>query len=56
MAKNNKTYTVNIDMKWSIDYIVEASSQAEAQQKAWEKFKKKPPKKLFELMVANTDK
>lgn len=50
MTKKNK-YTVNIDMKWSIDYTIAAGSESEAKQAAWEKFKKSLPKKLFEILA-----
>lgn len=49
--KKIKIYSVNIDMKWSEEYLIKANSASEARKKAWEKFKKNPPKKLFELMV-----
>lgn len=46
-----KTYQVNIDMIWSTSKIVKAKSKAEAKKKAWEKFKKTPPKKDFSIDV-----
>lgn len=55
MAKKEKTYKVNVDMKYSMDYEIKASSQAEAKRKAWEKFKKRPQKKLFELLADKVD-
>lgn len=53
--EKKKNYTVNIDMKWSIDYNIKASSIAEARKLAWERFKKNPPKKLFELSADKND-
>lgn len=50
-----KHYTVNVDMKWSNDYIVKAKTEGEARRKVWEKFKKNPPKKCFELLADRTD-
>ena len=37
MKKNKakKTYEVNIDMKWSKDYKIKATSAAEAKRIAW---------------------
>ena len=52
--KKQKTYQVNIDMKWSQDYSIKAGSITEARRKAWEKFKKNLPKGLFEI-VADKD-
>lgn len=49
--KKKKTYSVNIDMKWSKDVTVRAFTQAEAKKIAWERFKKNPPKWLFELLA-----
>lgn len=49
--KKIKTYLVNIDMKWSQEYSIKAGSATEAKKKAWEKFKKSPPKNLFEILV-----
>lgn len=49
--KKKKTYSVNIDMKWSHDSTVRASTLAEAKKIAWERFKKHPPKGLFELLA-----
>lgn len=50
--KKQKTYSVNIDMKWSQDYVIKATSMTEAKKKAWEKFKKNPPKKIFEILAS----
>ncbi len=50
MKKKKSKYEVNIDMKWSIDYTVNAVSMAEAKKKAWEIFKKRPPKLCFEIL------
>ena len=44
-----KDYTVNIDMTWSQDYKVKASTAEEARKKAWDKFKANPPKKDFKI-------
>lgn len=49
--KKQKTYLVNIDMKWSEEYSIKAKTEAEAKKKAWEKFKKNPPKNLFEILA-----
>lgn len=49
MAKKN--YVVNVDMKWSKDFKIQATSKAEAKRIAWDKFNKSIPKKLFELSV-----
>lgn len=53
MKKNiaKKTYEVNIDMKWSKDYKIKATSAAEAKRIAWEKFKSNPGKSLFEILA-----
>lgn len=42
-----KTYSVNIDMNWSVSKTVKAKSKAEARKLAWEKFIKNPTKKCF---------
>lgn len=44
-----KNFTVNIDMTWSEDIKVKAKTKAEARRLAWEKFKKKLPKKNFTI-------
>lgn len=44
-------YEVNVDMKWSQDYRIKAKSASEAKKKAWERFRKRPPRKLFELLA-----
>lgn len=49
--KKIKAYCINIDMKWSGEYTIKAVSTTEAKKKAWEKFKKNPPKKLFEILA-----
>ena len=49
MSKIKKEYLVNVDMRWSMDYEVKACSETEAKRLAWEKFKKNPPKKCFEI-------
>lgn len=49
MDKIKKEYLVNVDMRWSMDYEVKACSETEAKRLAWEKFKKNPPKKCFEI-------
>lgn len=49
--KKNKNYTVNIDMEWSKDYKIKATTKSEAKKIAWERFKKSIPKDLFELSV-----
>lgn len=51
MSKIKKEYSVNIDMKWSMDYEVKACSESEAKRIAWEKFKKNLPKKNFEILA-----
>lgn len=51
MRKIKKEYSVNVDMHWSMDYEVKACSAAEAKRLAWEKFKKNPPKKCFEILA-----
>lgn len=50
MVKKIKTYEVTVDMTWSQSYTVKAKTAAEAKRKAWEKFKKHPPKSCFTLM------
>ena len=50
MTKKSK-YTVNIDMKWSIDYTIAAESESDARRIAWGKFKKSLPKKSFEILA-----
>lgn len=37
-------------MKWSQEYFIKTGSITEAKKKAWEKFKKNPPKRLFEIL------
>lgn len=49
--KKTKTYSVSIDMKWSEEYTVQAATATEAKRIAWTRFKKNPPKKLFELLA-----
>ena len=49
MSKIKKEYSVNVDMRWSMDYEIKACSETEAKRLAWEKFKKNPPKKCFEI-------
>lgn len=49
--KKKKTYSVNIDMKWSKECKVRATTAAEAKKIAWERFKKNPSKGLFELLA-----
>ncbi len=50
-----KKYSVNIDMTWSEDYRVSAKNVAEAKRKAWEKFKKRLPKKNFKIDADKID-
>lgn len=40
-------FEVNIDMTWSQTYRVRARTNGEAKQKAWNKFKRNPPKRNF---------
>lgn len=47
--KKKKTYVVNIDMRYSKDYIITAGTMEEAKKKAWEKFKNRPTKILFDI-------
>ena len=42
-------------MKWSEEYTINAKSAAEAKRKAWAKFKKRCPKKNFELLADRND-
>ena len=49
--KLSKTYRVNIDMRWSKDIVVKATSAAEAKRKAWDIFKKRPARNLFGLLA-----
>lgn len=51
MAKKNKTYLVGIDMNASTEYVIRAKNKAEAKKMAFERFKKRLPKKLFDLDV-----
>lgn len=44
-------YAVNIDLKFSQDFEVEATSEADAKRKALEKFKRDTPKKDFSFAV-----
>ena len=39
MKKENKTYNVSFDMKYSYNYTVQAKTKAEAKKKAFERFK-----------------
>ena len=50
--KATKTYEVEVSMTWSQSYTVKAKTAAEARRKAWEKFKRRPPKSCFTLMEA----
>jgi hypothetical protein len=50
-----KIYEVTIDMTWSQSYTVKAKTAAEARRKAWEKFKRHPPKSCFSLMEDRID-
>lgn len=47
--KPSKLYRVNVDMKWSDDIVVKAKTAGEARKKAWAQFKRRCPRKLFEL-------
>lgn len=38
-------------MKWSMVYIIEAETAAEAKRIAWERFKSNPHKKFFEIQA-----
>jgi len=46
MAKK-KSYNILIDMQWSKHYTIKANSAEEAKAKAWERFRKRPPKAIF---------
>ena len=50
-----KTYEVEVSMPWSQSYTVKAKTAAEARRKAWEKFKRRPPKSCFTLMEDRID-
>lgn len=50
-----KNFTVNIDMRWSEDIKVKAKTKAEARKIAWEKFKKRLPKKNFTISEDQDD-
>lgn len=52
---NQKKFVVNIDMKWSEDIHIKAKNMAEAKKKAWNKFKKRCPKKNFEILADKID-
>lgn len=47
--KPKKQYTVNVDMKYSEEYHVTAKTKAEAKQKAWAKFTRRVPKRIFDI-------
>lgn len=49
--KPTKIYIVNIDMKWSEDIDVRAKTAGEAKRKAWAIFKKKLPRKNFDILA-----
>lgn len=49
------TYDTNVDMKWSMDYRVRATSVGEARAKIWKRFCKHPPKKCFDFLVGRKD-
>lgn len=53
--KIKKTYRVNVDMKWSTDYVIKAKTTGEAKKKAWARFKRACPRKLFELLADRED-
>lgn len=53
--KATKTYEVEVSMTWSQSYTVKAKTAAEARRKAWEKFKRHPPKSCFTLMEDRID-
>ena len=53
--KTARTYEVTVDMTWSQSYTVKAKKTAEARRKAWEKFKRRPPKSCFTLMEDRID-
>lgn len=58
MEKRKKvmhTYDTNVDMKWSMDYRVRATSVGEARAKIWKRFCKHPPKKCFDFLVGRKD-
>ena len=53
--KATKTYEVEVSMTWSEIYTVKAKTASEARRKAWEKFKRHPPKSCFTLMEDRID-
>lgn len=51
MKEKQNEYNVTIDMVWSKEYKVKAKTEAEAKQKAWERFTKRPAKAWFKFWV-----
>lgn len=50
-----KTYRVNIDMKWSEEKLIKAKTAGEAKRKAWAAFKRRCPKRNFEILADRED-
>ena len=55
MKKKKKTYSVNVAMTWSMEYTVRATTKAEAKRIAWNRFKRNPPKRCFEILAYKKD-
>jgi len=55
MKKKSKRYRVDVYMKWTEEYVVRANTAAEAKRKAWERFKKRPPKTCFAFLADRDD-
>jgi len=49
--KKTKVYDVTVCMVWSKVIRVDAESPKTAVKKGWDKFKSKPPKKLFRVVA-----
>jgi hypothetical protein len=50
-----KRYRVTIDMQWAKEYEVTAINVKHAKLKAWIKFTKRLPRRLFRLLVDKID-
>lgn len=55
MKKTKKKYLVNIDMVWSQDFSVSATSLPEARQIAFDRFKRRLKKQDFDIIGERID-
>ena len=46
-----KKFIVNIDMKYSKEFIISAKNIKDAKEKSWSRFKRNPSKKNFSFFI-----